>query len=80
MVLGIVGLCLTFFYGIGLIPAIVALALSPSAGREIDASAGTLTGRSQITAGIVCAWVAVGLIAFIAVILLIIAIAAVAQG
>jgi hypothetical protein len=61
MVLGIVGLCLFCAYGLGVIPAIVALALAPGAKREIDASGGRLVGKSQIQAGVICSWVAVGL-------------------
>ena len=61
MVLGIVGLVLICGYGVGAIPAIVALAMAPSARREIAASGGMLDGEGFIKAGVVCAWIAVGL-------------------
>lgn len=72
MVLGIVGLVFTCFYGIGIIPAIVALALAPSAKREINGSQGALTGLGMVKAGTVCAWIAVG-IALVFVVIIIIA-------
>jgi hypothetical protein len=61
MVLGIVGLVLTCAYGFGVVAAIVALALSPKAKREIAASGGTLTGAGMIKAGVICSWISVGL-------------------
>ncbi len=61
LVLGIAGLVLTCSYGIGIIPAIVALALAPGAKREIRASGGQVTGEGLVKAGVICAWVAVGL-------------------
>jgi hypothetical protein len=74
MVLGIVGLVLVCGYGIGVIPSIVALALAPSAKREIRSSGGRLTGESFIKAGVICAWVAVGLTLLgIAIVVLVIA-------
>ena len=60
MVLGIVGLCLFCSYGIGIIPAIVSLAMAPSARRDVAASGGYLRGESQIKAGVVCSWVTGG--------------------
>ena len=45
MVLGIVGLVMSCGYGIGIVSAIVALALAPGAKREIAASGGMLTRR-----------------------------------
>jgi len=73
MVLGIVGLVLICGYGVGVIPAIVALAMAPSATREIAASGGMLDGEGFVKAGVVCAWIAVGLtlaaIAFIVILL-----------
>lgn len=62
MVLGIVGLTLFCAYGVGVIPAIVALALAPGARKQIEVSQGTLGGLSFIRAGVVCAWVAIGLL------------------
>lgn len=61
MVLGIVGLVIWCGYGVGVIPAIVALALAPGAKREIAASGGMLTGEGMVKAGVICAWVTVGL-------------------
>jgi hypothetical protein len=63
MVLGIVSVVLMCGYGIGLIPAIVALVLAPGARREIEASGGRLQGEGQIKAGVICSWVAVGVVA-----------------
>lgn len=80
MVLGIVGLALFCSYGIGIIPAIVALALAPGARREIEASNGWQTGLSQVKAGVVCSWVAVGLGIAAAIALIIIAIASAASS
>lgn len=62
MVLGIVGLSVFCIYGLGVIPAIVALALAPGARRQIRDSGGTLTGEGFIRAGVICAWVAIGLL------------------
>ena len=62
MVLGIVGLVMACFYGIGLILAIVALVMAPGARREIESSGGRLVGAGQIKAGVICSWVTVGLV------------------
>jgi hypothetical protein len=61
MVLGIVSLVMVCAYGIGLITAIVALALAPGAKREINASGGRLTGLGMVKAGVICSWISVGL-------------------
>lgn len=61
LVLGIISLPAVCGYGIGVVLAIVALALSPSAKREIAASEGRQTGESLVKAGVVCSWIAVGL-------------------
>jgi hypothetical protein len=63
MVLGIVSVALMCGYGIGVIPAIVALVLAPGARREIAESGGRLQGEGQIKAGVICSWVAVGVVA-----------------
>lgn len=64
--LGIVGLALSCGWGIGVVAAIVALALAPGAKREIAASDGALTGDGFIKAGVICSWITVGLtVAFI---------------
>jgi len=39
------------------------LSLAPGANREIAASQGTLTGEGLIKAGVICAWIGVGLAA-----------------
>ena len=62
LVLGVVGLCLICAYGIGIIPAIVGLALAPGARRQIAESGGSLTGNSFIKTGVICSWVAIGLV------------------
>ena len=61
MVLGIVGLLMICGYGIGVIPAIIALAMAPGAKREIAASGGTVTGEGFVKAGVICSWITVGL-------------------
>ncbi len=61
MVLGIAGLVLTCAWGIGIIPAIVSLAMSGGAKRDIEASGGRLSGLGMVTAGRILGWIAVGL-------------------
>ena len=61
MVLGIVSLVLSCLCLVGIIPAIVALALAPAAKREIARSGGQLAGESFIKAGVICSWIAVAL-------------------
>jgi len=80
LVLGIVSLVFLCAYGIGLIPAIVALALAPGAKREIGNSGGRIVGGSFIKAGTVCSWVTVGFSAAGLVIGLIIILISAAQG
>jgi hypothetical protein len=69
LVLGIVSVLMMCGYGIGLVPAVVALCLAPGARREIAASGGAVTGEGMVRAGVICSWVAVGvslaLIAFV---------------
>ena len=60
-VLGIVSLVMLCAYGLGLVLAIVGLALAPGAKREISESGGRLTGTGMVKAGVICSWVAVGL-------------------
>jgi hypothetical protein len=55
MVLGILSLVFCMLLGI------VALVLAPGARREIAESQGRLGGEGQIKAGVICAWVSVGL-------------------
>lgn len=50
-------------FGIGVILAIVALALCPKARRNIEASNGALTGESMVTAARIISWVHIGLFA-----------------
>jgi hypothetical protein len=76
LVLGIVGLVLVCGYGVGLIPAIVALALAPGARREIAQSNGQMGGESFVKAGAICSWITVGL--FAAGLVIVIAIIAIA--
>jgi len=61
VVLGIVSVVLCGAYGVGLVCAIVALSLAPSARREIAGSRGSLSGIGMIKAGVICSWVAIGL-------------------
>lgn len=60
MVLGIIG-AITSLFVVGLVPAIVALALGYNAKGDVDESGGRLQGRSQAIAGIVTGWVGVGI-------------------
>lgn len=71
LVLGICGLMFMCAYGIGVIPAIVALALAPSARREITASGGRLQGDGFIKAGVICSWVTIGIAAVLIVALVV---------
>jgi len=50
-----------FMFGFGVIMAIVALCLCPSATRNIEASQGTLTGEGFVTAAKAISWVNVAL-------------------
>ncbi|MDP8993358.1 MAG: hypothetical protein M3N31_09970 [Actinomycetota bacterium] len=69
----------TFFLApVGLVLAIVALALCPSAQRKIEGSGGALTGEGLITASKIISWISIGLIALGVLVLGIIAIAAAA--
>lgn len=61
MVLGITSLVLFCGYGVGVIPAIVALAMARSTKREIEQSQGRVGGASFLSAGVICSWVTVGL-------------------
>ncbi len=80
LVLGVVGLCLFCAYGIGIIPAIVSLALAPGARRQVAESRGSLVGDSYIKAGVICSWIAIGLaIVAIGVVLIVLAVAASTQ-
>lgn len=67
--LGIVGLVLAFFCGIGLVPAVVSLVLAGKADARIRAAAGALGGASQVRTARVLSWIAVavsiGLVAMI---------------
>jgi len=47
--------------GVGIIPAIISLAMAGAAKREIESSAGRLTGLGMVRAGRILSWVAVGL-------------------
>jgi len=62
-VLAIVSYPLLFMCGIGVIAAIVSLALTPSARRNIEGSGGALTGESMLTAARILSWVNIGLTA-----------------
>jgi hypothetical protein len=64
LVLGILSLPLSCVWGIGVVTAIVALALAPGAKREINASGGQLGGLGFVKAGVICSWIAVGLAIF----------------
>ncbi len=59
LVLGIVSLVVGCC--IGVVPAIVALAMAGGAKREIAASGGRLSGDGFIKAGVICSWISIGL-------------------
>ncbi len=61
LVLGIISIFGLFFCGLGLIPAIVSLAMAPSAKRQVLESQGQLSGEGQIKGGVICSWITVGL-------------------
>ncbi|MDP8976591.1 MAG: hypothetical protein M3N28_09580 [Actinomycetota bacterium] len=69
LVLAIVSFPLSFSCGIGVIAAIISLALSPSARRKIEASGGRLTGESMLTAAKIVAWINIGLTALVLVVI-----------
>jgi len=69
MVLGIASLAMLCFYGLGVIPAIVSLAMAGSAQREIESSAGRLGGLGMVKAGRVLSWITIGLTVVIVVII-----------
>ncbi len=50
-------------FGVGVVMAIVALCLCPSARRNIEASNGTLTGEGLVKAARAISWVNVALVA-----------------
>ncbi|MEO8106401.1 MAG: hypothetical protein ABI720_03705 [Actinomycetes bacterium] len=73
LILGISSLvliCAIFaFLPVSVVPAIIALALAPGAKREINQSAGAVTGLGAVKAGVICSWVAIGVsVAFFALI------------
>ena len=74
LILGIASLVSWCFYGVGIVPAIVALALAPGAKREIRSSGGMVNGEGQVKAGVICAWIAIALaiVAIIALVILVI--------
>lgn len=80
MILGIASLVTVWCYGIGVIPAIVALAMSGSSKREIESSGGRLTGLGLVTAGRVTSWITVGLTVLFIGLLVVLAIISSATG
>lgn len=81
MVLGIVSL-VSFFAlcGIGIIPAVIALAMAPGARREIAAAGGALAGEGQVRAGVVMSWITVGLAALGLVVVIVLVVVLVAAS
>lgn len=67
MVLGISSLTLCW---LGLIPAIVAVAMATRARREIDESGGRVTGLGMVTAGRITSWITIGVAGALALIVL----------
>jgi hypothetical protein len=64
-VLAIASFPLSSMCGIGVIAAIVSLALCPSSRRKIEASGGALTGESMLTAAKIVAWINIALTALV---------------
>jgi hypothetical protein len=62
MVFGIIGLVGLCGFGLGILPAILALVLGYQARSDIRASGGTLGGEGNAKAGIVMGWLAVGIL------------------
>jgi hypothetical protein len=58
------------FFVCPVVPAIIALALAPTARRNIAASGGRKDGESLITAGVIIAWVNIGLVVVVVLVLL----------
>ena len=81
MVLGIVSL-VSFFAlcGIGIVPAVIALAMAPGARREIAAAGGALAGERQVRAGVVMSWITVGLAALGLVVVIVLVVVLVAAS
>lgn len=71
LVLGIASLVLLLLCGIGIVPAVISLAMSGGAKREIEQSQGRLGGLGMVTAGRVTSWVTIALFAIAAVVLVI---------
>ena len=65
-----------FMLGLGVVMAIVALCLCPSARRKIEGSNGALTGEGLVTAARIISWVNIGLVALMAVAFIVIIILA----
>ncbi len=61
MVLGIAGVVLLLTCGIGIVPAVISLAMSGGAKREIEESGGRLQGLGMVTAARITSWITVGL-------------------
>ena len=81
MVLGIVSL-VSFFAlcGIGIVPAVIALAMAPGARREIAAAGGALAGEGQVRAGVIMSWITVGLAALGLVVVIVLVVVLVAAS
>ncbi len=71
-------LSIASFYVFPLVPAIVALALCPSARRNIESSGGTLTGENLVTAARAISWFNIGLCLLVGVVIAVIAVIAAA--
>ncbi len=74
LVLGIVSLVGLCFNGLGVVCAIIALALAPGARREIRQSQGMLTGEGLIRGGQTCAWISIVLVVVVLVFLVAVAV------
>jgi hypothetical protein len=61
MILGIAGIVLSFIYGIGAIPAIVAVILGHIGMGQIKSSGGTQGGNGMALAGLITGYIAIGI-------------------
>jgi hypothetical protein len=75
LVLGIASLVLLTACGLGIVAAIVALALAPGAKREIEQSGGMVGGLGLVKGGQITSWITVGLTLVGVVVIVLVAVA-----
>ncbi len=80
LVLGISSLVLLFMCGLGIITAVIALAMAPGAKREIRDSQGRLGGLGLVQGGVITSWVTIGLFVVGVVVVIAVMVAGVSTG